>query len=250
MLLGAQAQHRNHARVLTGGGMAGRMIAIGDIHGCLTALATLIDAIEPGPEDTLVTLGDHIDRGPDTSGVVDRLIALAETCQLIPLMGDHEELLVDALSDITARRRWLSCGGAKTLQSYGWFPGGPRRALTDWIPEQHRKFVAGCRPYHETGSHLFVHAGFLPELPMDKQPGQALRWRVTDRATATPHQSGKVAVVGHTPQLAGEVLDLGFLVCVDTNCARGGWLTALDMNTGRIWQANQRGKLRTAGAKR
>jgi serine/threonine protein phosphatase 1 len=230
--------------------MAHRTIAIGDIHGCLTAFATLIDAVEPGPGVTLVTLGDHIDRGPDSSGVVDRLIALAGRCQLIPLMGDHEELLVDALSDITARRRWLSCGGAETLRSYGWSPAGPRRPLADWIPEQHRKFLVGCRPYHETRSHLFVHAGFLPELPMDKQPGQALRWRVTDATTATPHHSGKVAVVGHTPQLAGGVLDLGFLVCIDTNCARGGWLTALDTNTGRIWQANQEGRLRAGGAAR
>lgn len=79
---------------------------------------------------------------------------------------------------------------------------------------------------------------------MNQQPGQALRWRVTDAQTAVPHQSGKVAVVGHTAQLAGEILDLGFLVCIDTNCARGGWLTALDTSTGRSWQANRAGKLR------
>lgn len=228
--------------------MPGRTIAIGDIHGCLDALAALIDAVGPGPEDTLITLGDHIDRGPDSRGVLDQLIALAGRCRLVPLLGDHEEMLLDALRDTAALRRWLTCGGAETLRSYGWSPGGPRRVLADWIPKRHREFLADCRPYHETDSHLFVHAGFLPELPMEQQPGQALRWRVTDARTVSPHRSGKVAVVGHTPQRTGEVLDLGFLICIDTNCTRGGWLTALDTDTGRVWQANREGKLRTRTA--
>jgi serine/threonine protein phosphatase 1 len=100
--------------------MAGRTIAIGDIHGCLDALAALIDAIGPGPEDTLITLGDHIDRGPDSRGVLDRLIALSRHCRLVPLQGNHEELLLDALRDITTLRRWLTLGGVETLRSYGW----------------------------------------------------------------------------------------------------------------------------------
>jgi serine/threonine protein phosphatase 1 len=228
--------------------MTGRTIAIGDIHGCLAALATLIDAIEPGPKDTVVTLGDYIDRGPHSRGVLDRLIALARRCRLVPLLGNHEELLLDTLRDITALRRWLTLGGADTLRSYGWVSGGPRRALADWIPKPHREFLAGCRPYFETRSQIFIHAGYVPELPLNEQPGQALRWRVTDAATATPHYSGKVAVVGHTPQRTGEVLDLGFLVCIDTNCTRGGWLTALDTGTGRVWQADRAGRLRTRTA--
>jgi serine/threonine protein phosphatase 1 len=228
--------------------VAGRTIAIGDIHGCPDALAAVIDAVAPGPADTIVTLGDYIDRGPDSRGVLDRLIALAGRCRLMPLLGNHEELLLDAFRDISALRRWLNLCGADTLRSYGWAPGGPRRALADWIPQRHREFLAGCRNYYETSTHLFVHAGYVPELPLAEQPGLALRWRVTDAATAVPHQSGKVAVVGHTPQLSGEVLDLGFLICIDTNCARGGWLTALDVGTGRVWQADRSGRLRTAGA--
>ncbi len=102
--------------------MASRTIAIGDVHGCLDALVALIDAIEPGPEDTLVTLGDHIDRGPDSCGVLDRLIALSGLCRLVPLMGDHEEMLIDALDDTTTLRKWLTCGGVETFRSYGWAP--------------------------------------------------------------------------------------------------------------------------------
>src|SRR5262245_23807229 len=200
--------------------MAGRTITIGDIHGCRDALVALIDAVAPGPDDTLVTLGDYIDQGPDSRGVLDRLIALAERCRLVPLLGNHEEILLDALRDTTALRRWLNCGGADTLRSYGWSRGGPRRAVADWVPARHREFLAGCRPYQETATHIFVHAGYIPELPLTQQPGMALRWRVTAAATAQPHQSGKVAVVGHTAQMSGEVLDLGFLVCIDTNCHR------------------------------
>ncbi|HZT83169.1 MAG TPA: tetratricopeptide repeat protein [Gemmataceae bacterium] len=186
----------------------------------------------------------HIDRGPHSRRVLDRLIALAGRCRLVPLLGNHEEVLLAALRDISQLRRWLALGGGDTLRSYGWSPGGPRRALADWIPQPHQDFLAGCRPYYETASHLFVHAGFVPELAMAEQPGLALRRRVTDAATARPHGSGKVAVGGHTPQRSGEVLDLGFLVCIDTNCVHGGWLTALDTGSGRVWQADRSGRLR------
>src|SRR5262249_2732210 len=122
--------------------------------------------------------------------------------------------------------------------------GGKRHPLANLFPEPHRQFLANCRGYSETDTHLFVHAGFLAEMPMDEQPGEILRWRVTDAKTVRPHRSGKAAIVGHTPQLSGEVLDLGFLLCIDTNCVRGGWLTALETTTGRIWQANSKGRLR------
>ena len=224
--------------------MAGRTLVIGDIHGCPDALSALIEAIEPDRNDTVITLGDYIDRGPNSRGVLDRLIALAGQCRLFPLLGNHEELLLDAIRDIGNLRRWLTLGGADTLRSYGWAPGGQRRALADWVPKPHREFLAGCREYHETPTHLFVHAGYVPELPLAEQPALALRWRVTDAVTAAPHCSGKLAVVGHTPQQSGEVLDLGFLVCLDTNCARGGWLTALDVDSREVWQADQSGRLR------
>jgi serine/threonine protein phosphatase 1 len=163
---------------------------------------------------------------------------------LVPLLGNHEEMLIAAVRDRTALRSWLATGGVETLRSYGWVSGRPGRQLADWFPERHWEFLLGCLAYHETATHLFVHAGYVPELPLDQQPGEALRWRVTDARTAKPHCSGKIAVVGHTPQWSGEVLDLGFLVDIDTNCHRGGWLTALEVNTGQVWQADSRGTLR------
>src|SRR5262249_12830903 len=126
--------------------MAGRTIAIGDIHGCADALTAVLTAVEPGPVDTVVMLGDYIDRGPNSRGVLDQVIALANRCRLVSLIGNHEEALLDSLRDKSNLRRWLDLGGADTLRSYGWALGGPRRALEDWIPLPHREFLTHCRP--------------------------------------------------------------------------------------------------------
>jgi serine/threonine protein phosphatase 1 len=228
--------------------MPARTIAIGDIHGCAAALAALLDAIVPAPADTVITLGDHVDRGPRSRDVVERLIDLGRQCNVVSLIGNHEAMLLDAFRDSRAMKRWLSQGGVETLRSYGWTPGSFRRRLADWIPEPHWQFLKGCRRYHETDTHLFVHAGYVPDLPLAKQPDLALQWRMTDAKGTQPHGSGKIAIVGHTAQSSGEILDLGFLVCIDTNCVRGGWLTALDVDEKRIWQADAAGNLRTSVA--
>src|SRR2546430_894456 len=114
--------------------MTGRTLAIGDIHGCPAALAALVEAIGPGREDTVVTLGDHIDRGPDSRGVLDRLVALGSRCRLIPLLGDHEEMALAALNDPASLEKWLECGGEETLRSYGRAPSHAQRSPADWIP--------------------------------------------------------------------------------------------------------------------
>jgi serine/threonine protein phosphatase 1 len=77
-----------------------------------------------------------------------------------------------------------------------------------------------------------------------RQSGVMLRWKSLDDDRPGPHFTGKVAVVGHTPQKTGETLDIGHLVCIDTQCHGGGWLTALDVGSGRWWQANERGAVR------
>ena len=132
------------------------------------------------------------------------------------------------------------------LASYGYTktPGERPRSLLDLLPQEHWRFLAACRDYHETQTHLFVHAGYAANLAMDQQPGEALRWQFTDAAKARPHFSGKTAIVGHTPQRSGAILDLGFLKCIDTHCHAGKWLTALEVTTGQLWQANQQGKVR------
>jgi serine/threonine protein phosphatase 1 len=219
-----------------GARVSGRIIAIGDIHGCSKALAALLDAIQPGPEDTLVLLGDYIDRGPDSKGVLEQLIRLQGRCTLVPLKGNHEEMFLIAREGVDVRY-WLGLGGRQMLDSYG-----PFKEAKD-VPWEHVAFIRQCRDYFETANHFFVHGSYDSDRPLPEQPWNSLRWRsISPQATA--HYSGKVAVVGHTPQPSGAVLDLGFLKCIDTFCHGGGWLTALEVNTGRLWQANEAGELR------
>jgi serine/threonine protein phosphatase 1 len=218
--------------------MPGRTIAVGDIHGCSKALDALIEVIRPRIGDTIVTLGDYIDRGPDSRGVIDRLIELGHRCHLVPLMGNHEEMLFEALEGSFPLEYFLGVGGDATLDSYG-----PGRDLS-LIPEDHIHFLKGCLDFHETDAHFFAHAGYDPDLPMAEQDGGMLRWNSLRDMTPGPHESGKVVIVGHTSQEGGEILDLGHLICIDTFCHGGGWLTALDVGTGEVWQANQLGKVR------
>jgi serine/threonine protein phosphatase 1 len=217
--------------------MTHRTIAIGDIHGCSTALKALLEAIQPGPEDEIITLGDYIDRGPDSCGVIEQLLALAHRCNLIPIMGNHEEMFFGAMDSRSGFDFWMRFGGDQMLESYG------ENAQISDIPRRHIAFLRSCRAFHETDAHIFVHANYWPNRPMDQQSTQTLFWD-KDRARIGRHYSGKTAVVGHTPQESGEILDLGFLKCIDTNCCDGGWLSALDVNTGRYWQANQAGEVR------
>ena len=225
--------------------MTKRTIAIGDIHGCSAALAALVRAIEPTLLDTMVFLGDYIDRGPDSRGVLEQVIALAQRCTVVPLMGNHEEMLLAALEGTSALRFWLKFGGMEALASYG-YRGGPELRPADLralIPAEHLQFTRKCRDYFETVRHLFVHAYYDPDRPLHEQHWAGLRWLSLPSAPL-PHCSGKVAIVGHTPQKSGEVLDLGYLKCIDTFCHSGGWLTALEVNTGTVWQADRAGEMR------
>ena len=133
-----------------------RTIAIGDIHGCSAALEALMEAIRPLPADTIVTLGDYIDRGPDSRGVLDRLIALSHHCRPVPLLGNHDQLLLDVRSGKYPIGWLLDMGGTATLDSYG--PGYD----LGLIPNAHYGFLEGCLPFHETPTHIFVHANYDP----------------------------------------------------------------------------------------
>ncbi|MDB5340674.1 MAG: serine/threonine protein phosphatase [Planctomycetaceae bacterium] len=221
----------------------GRLIAIGDIHGCSTALRTLLEAIGPRLQDTIVTLGDYVDWGPDSRGVIELLMDLSKQCHLVSLRGNHEEMLLEALelealgSD-AMMRSWLALCGEETLSSYP-YEGGDKV-----IPKEHVEFLRNCQDYYETAAHIFVHANYDPQLPLDQTPRTTLGWKFIDDDELQMHVSGKTVVVGHTPQVSGLVLNRGFLVGIDTDCSRGGWLTALNVNNQVVTQANQEGRIR------
>jgi serine/threonine protein phosphatase 1 len=218
--------------------MPARLIAIGDIHGCSAALRTILDAIEPQSDDTIVTLGDYIDRGPDSRGVIDCLLQLQSSCNLVPLLGNHDEMLIDIYNgreDLLGD--WLLFGGEATLSSYG-------TSKPEKIPQNHIEFLEDCLLYHETEKYIFLHATYDPALPLERQTVQMLLWNKIRPTPPGPHCSGKTVIVGHTAQRNGEILDLGYLKCIDTCCYGEGFLTALDMQSGQIWQADKTGRMR------
>ena len=218
--------------------MPGRIIAIGDIHGCLAALQALLDVIQPGGDDTIVTLGDYVDRGPDSCGVLEALMGLEKRTNLVPLLGNHDEMMLEICRGRTyLPAYWLDLGGAATLASYG-----ASESVDVW--PTHIEFLGRCRVAFETEHFIFVHANYCAEMPIDQVPRSVLLWESFRDDVPGAHFSGKTVIVGHTSQKTGEVLDLGHLRCIDTWCYGNGWLTAMDVESGLIWQADKSGRLR------
>lgn len=212
----------------------GRILAIGDIHGCLDPLNLLLDRLRPAPSDTIVTLGDVVDRGPDSRGVIERLIALRSECCLVTLKGNHDEMMLAARDDAAAAREWQAVGGMETLESYC---GGLSR-----VPEAHWIFLESCIDFWETDTHFFVHGNVYPDEPLVEQPKHKLFWGGFDGAQ--PHISGKIMVCGHTSQKSGRPKNLGYAVCIDTYAHGGQWLSCLDVGTGIVTQASIDGDIR------
>lgn len=215
--------------------MPSRTIAIGDVHGCATALRAVLELIEPRADDTIVTLGDCVDRGPDSRGVIDQLLALRERCRLVPLLGNHEEMMLNFLDGRAQPDNWLLCGGQATMDSYLADDGKPQ------VPQEHVDFIRSWGDYWETDTHFFAHGGYHPDQPLAGQRWHMWRWHSLRDSIPKPHASGKIAVVGHTSQKSGEILDVGHLICIDTFCYGGGWLTALEPATGKVWQVDRHG---------
>ncbi len=140
-----------------------------------------------------------------------------------------------------ARRLAAACGGAATVRN----PYGEAAPGVPALPPEHESFVRRCLPYYETETHILLHANYDPELPLGEQDLATIRWRSLRESIPTAHRSGKTVILGHTPTKSGEVLDLGYLKCIDTYCYGGGWLTALELTTGELWQADRDGRLRS-----
>ena len=217
-----------------------RTLAIGDIHGCHTALVTLLDYVKPEREDQLVFLGDYVDRGPASKQVIETLLSLKRTGSPIFLRGNHEEMLLMARQTPTKSYNWQSCGGLETLISY------EANDKADWvslIPTSHWEFFEQNANFFETKTDIFVHGCVDPELDMKDQNEWLLLWQSFPQLRE-PHRSGKRVVCGHTEQKSGKPANAGFAVCIDTGAAYGNWLTCLDSNSGKYWQANEEGKTR------
>jgi serine/threonine protein phosphatase 1 len=216
----------------------GRLLAIGDIHGCHIAFDTLLEHLSIRPNDTVVVLGDVIDRGPGTRQVIDRLLELRQQCRLVFLMGNHEEMFLGSLAVEDVRESWLGFGGRETLQSYG-----ERAEDTGELPAAHIEFLRSGLDYFETETTIFVHAGLEPGRPLRKQTSTWLRWAKLTKQER-PLASGQRVICGHSAQKDGRVWVGDGWICIDT-CVYGGmFLTALDVGSDLVYQARQTGEFR------
>ena len=205
----------------------GRWLAIGDIHGCLTQLTELMERVQPSSADRIVFLGDYVDRGPASAGVIDYLIRFAATFpDTVFLRGNHEQMFIDYLDGLDSAL-FLINGGQQTLDSY--------RDYRMWpFPSAHRHFLDSLRHYFESDRHIFVHAGLRPEIPLAEQTDFDMLW-IRDEFLESDFDWGKPVVYGHTPlkePLLGERR-----IGVDTGCVYGRRLTCCDVMSLRIWQA-------------
>ncbi len=218
--------------------MPSRVIAIGDVHGCAIALDALLRQIEPRADDTIVMLGDCVDRGPDSRGVIGQLLNWKDRCRLVPILGNHEEMMLNHLEGRAQPDNWLLCGGQETLNSYRGTKGQPS------VPPAHLEFIRSWGDYWEADDQFFVHGAYHPEQLLGAQRWQTWRWHSLRDMLPGPHVSGKTAVVGHTAQKSGEILDVGHLVCIDTYCWGGGRLTGYEPTSGQVWQVDRDGNRR------
>ncbi|MEZ5384414.1 MAG: metallophosphoesterase family protein [Prosthecobacter sp.] len=217
---------------------SGRVLVIGDLHGCSAALELMLAEMAPRAEDTVVVLGDYVDRGPDSRGVLNTIIGLEARTRVVPILGNHELLMMDAKAGAVDPGAWFSVGGRQTMESYG-------TDLPDWskIPEEHWDFLhKRLQRYHVTDTHIFVHANANAMVPMEEQMDDWLFWRRFD--DSHPHFSGKTLICGHTAQKSGLPNLQEKRICIDTWAYGDGWLTGLDAATETFVQTSQRGEVR------
>lgn len=210
-----------------------KIYAIGDVHGCNSLLIKLLAAINPQKHDTVIFLGDVIDRGEDSKGVLDTIIQYQSICQVILIQGNHEEMMLGAVQEKEYLKYWLKFGGIETLQSFDVVIS--QQGLRQ-IPCEYYKLLKSSLPYHETENFIFTHATPLPHLPINQQTDEGLRWRFIPPDGQERHISGKTIICGHSAQKSGKVYHQDGLICIDTDAYGGGALTVLEVTTMQVYQ--------------
>ncbi len=214
------------------------LYAVGDIHGELGKLDRLLHKLELRSEDRLVFLGDYIDRGPESAGVVSRLLELSRHHACVFLLGNHESMMLDFLGfrgpAYFGGDAFLLNGGDRTLASYGYFRGPDPKPEEFDLPPAHEAFYRALKPYHVEGDYVFVHAGLGEKVLQSGDPAYALRRSryedlLWNRSTAElPHNLGVTIIYGHTPARDLSVRrNEPFTLGIDTGAVYGGPLTAI-----------------------
>jgi serine/threonine protein phosphatase 1 len=210
-----------------------RIYAIGDIHGCDIQLANLHEIIaedlarRPIERPLLLHIGDYVDRGANTAGVLQRLIAGSRIAGMpvINLLGNHDDTMANALSgDRPAATDWLFAGGEAALASYAIDPASPRETWPERVPPEHIDFLRNLTLIHRDGGYLFVHAGIRPGIPIEQQAREDLL-RMRQPFLYSDASFGAVVVHGHTPVKQPVVRHNR--IAIDTGAVFGGKMTAV-----------------------
>jgi len=211
-----------------------RVYAIGDVHGCLNQLVALHYAIaadlaaRPVAESVLIHVGDYVDRGADSAGVIWLLMGSVAppVTRRIELMGNHELMMSEAIerANEQAAGAWLGNGGEETLASYKVPPGAPPSAWARLLPIQHRQWIRQRDIAHIEGNYLFVHAGIRPGRALDQQTFEDMLW-IREPFLSSREERPVVVVHGHTPREAPEVF--ANRIGIDTGAVMGRRLTCV-----------------------
>ncbi|HVC61367.1 MAG TPA: metallophosphoesterase [Acetobacteraceae bacterium] len=210
-----------------------RVYAIGDIHGCDAQLATLHAVIAEDlarrrvESAVLLHIGDYVDRGTDTAGVLARLAAGSpiDAVTVVNVLGNHDETMLHALSgDRAAATDWLFAGGVPALRSYGIDPESPRESWPAQVPPGHLEFLRTLTLCHREGGYFFVHAGVRPGVALDRQTREDML-RIRQPFLYTERDLGAVVVHGHTPVKVPAVQHNR--IAIDTGAVFGGVLTCV-----------------------
>jgi serine/threonine protein phosphatase 1 len=216
-----------------------RTYVIGDIHGRSDLLDQMVEEIErdlersPVADGLTVTLGDYVDRGPDSRGVLDRLANNPFPTEYIALKGNHEVLFEAFLRDPAVGSQWRRLGGLETLHSYGVSVAAvmigkgfeeAAEALRQAVPKEHFRFLGSLKLSVSVGEYFLCHAGVRPGVPLEHQRAEDLLW-IRDEFLNSGTNFGKVVVHGHTPIESPEVLPTR--INIDTGAFVTGRLTCL-----------------------
>ncbi|MBU4260230.1 MAG: serine/threonine protein phosphatase [Proteobacteria bacterium] len=201
-----------------------KIFAIGDIHGCFDKLCELMAKINIDRDnDTLLFLGDYIDRGPDSFDVVEYLIDLKKNFQkIVFLKGNHEEMLEKYLAG-KDRLTYLINGGHQTLESY---MKRSRMTGSTPIPQEHLDFFESLSFYYQTDNYIFVHAGLRENIPLEMQDYADLLW-IREDFVGSDFDFGKRVIFGHTPY--AEPLVEPNKIGIDTGAVYGNKLTCIEL---------------------
>jgi serine/threonine protein phosphatase 1 len=218
-----------------------RIYAIGDVHGCLERLVAMHAMIaddlaeRPVADPLLVHLGDYVDRGADSAGVVRRLADRTGIADLrtVNLMGNHELMMLAAVASAEpeAVELWLANGGADSLQSWGVPRSAQPRDWASHLPPAHLLFLRDLAVRHTAGGYLFVHAGVRPGIPLDRQSRHDLLW-IREPFLSSKESFGAVVVHGHTPRQEPTVRPNR--IGIDTGAVIGGLLTCVVLEEDRL----------------